>query len=280
VGRILQRREGEGAELRKANGHAEPLNVRYWSIGNENWGGHEIGASTPEKWGPLVKESARLMLGADPNLAADSRGHAGPGLDAAALEGGRRPPGLRGGAWLLLPVGLKTPCRLHDLHYAFRGTRADDRRRDRRFGGGWPRDRTQIAFDEWNLRGWHHPGFPASRPNDGSDPNAAALIQAREKNNIASQYTMADALFSASFLNGCLRHAKDVGMANIAPIVNTRGPLYVHPRESSSGRRSTCWRCTPTCSRPRRPVRTGMRSAPHGGRSVATIDALHGRCAG
>ena len=41
---------------------------------------------------------------------------------------------------------------------------------------------------------------------------------------------MADALFSASFLNACLRHCEDVGMANIAPIVNTRGPLYVHPK--------------------------------------------------
>jgi alpha-N-arabinofuranosidase len=40
---------------------------------------------------------------------------------------------------------------------------------------------------------------------------------------------MADALFSASFLNACLRHSEDVSMANIAPIVNTRGPLYVHP---------------------------------------------------
>ena len=58
----------------------------------------------------------------------------------------------------------------------------------------------------------------------------ASLIRAREKNAIASQYTMADALFSASFLNACLRHADDVGMANIAPIVNTRGPLYVHPQ--------------------------------------------------
>ena len=54
-------------------------------------------------------------------------------------------------------------------------------------------------------------------------------MEARGKNAIASQYTMADALFSASFFNACLRHAEDVGMANIAPIVNTRGPLYVHP---------------------------------------------------
>ncbi|HUX17374.1 MAG TPA: alpha-L-arabinofuranosidase C-terminal domain-containing protein, partial [Phycisphaerae bacterium] len=28
----------------------------------------------------------------------------------------------------------------------------------------------------------------------------------------------------------CLRHCEDVGMANVAPIVNTRGPLYVHPQ--------------------------------------------------
>ena len=41
---------------------------------------------------------------------------------------------------------------------------------------------------------------------------------------------MGDALFTASFLNACLRHCEDVGMANIAPIVNTRGPLYVHPK--------------------------------------------------
>ena len=56
------------------------------------------------------------------------------------------------------------------------------------------------------------------------------MVAAREKNDIVSQYTMADALFSASFLNACLRHAEDVGMANIAPLVNTRGPLYVHPQ--------------------------------------------------
>jgi alpha-N-arabinofuranosidase len=40
---------------------------------------------------------------------------------------------------------------------------------------------------------------------------------------------LGDALFSASFFNACLRHAEDVGMANIAPLVNTRGPLRVHP---------------------------------------------------
>jgi alpha-N-arabinofuranosidase len=54
--------------MRAAGGHDKPHGVRYWSIGNENWGGHEIGASTPQIWGPLVRRSAELMLGADPEL--------------------------------------------------------------------------------------------------------------------------------------------------------------------------------------------------------------------
>ena len=92
------------------------------------------------------------------------------------------------------------------------------------------RGRIKIAFDEWNLRGWHHPGFPRKEVVDPGDAEARELIERRDINTIASQYSMADALFSASFLNACLRHCDDVGMANIAPIVNTRGPLFVHPK--------------------------------------------------
>jgi alpha-N-arabinofuranosidase len=76
----------------------------------------------------------------------------------------------------------------------------------------------KIAFDEWNLRGWHHP--------DGVNQQ---VVDDRDKNDIASTYTMADAVFSAGFLNACLRNADIVTMANIAPAVNTRGPLFVHP---------------------------------------------------
>jgi alpha-N-arabinofuranosidase len=41
---------------------------------------------------------------------------------------------------------------------------------------------------------------------------------------------MADAVFPAGFLNACLRHANTVQMANMSPVVNTRGPLFVHPK--------------------------------------------------
>ena len=78
----------------------------------------------------------------------------------------------------------------------------------------------KIAFDEWNLRGWHHPGMGDPKHID---------FKAREKNDDNSVYTMADALFAACFLNSCLRHCDDVEIACFSPIVNVRGALYAYP---------------------------------------------------
>lgn len=83
------------------------------------------------------------------------------------------------------------------------------------------RGKIKIAFDEWNLRGWHHP--------DLGDLRHKMDIAARDKNDINSTYTMADALFSACFLNSCLRNAGDVKIACFAPVVNARGPIFVYP---------------------------------------------------
>ena len=60
--------EGEYAELRKVNGHEKPFNVKYWSIGNENYGWWEIGRKTPDKWGPLVHKCAEMMRLVDPDI--------------------------------------------------------------------------------------------------------------------------------------------------------------------------------------------------------------------
>ncbi len=79
-------------------------------------------------------------------------------------------------------------------------------------------DKIRISFDEWNLRGWHHPSFLAADPK----------VVERDKNDDNTTYTMADALFAARFLNGCLRHCRTVGMATFSPVVNTRGAIFTH----------------------------------------------------
>jgi len=79
--------------------------------------------------------------------------------------------------------------------------------------------RIRIAFDEWNLRGWHHPHV---------DSPTEDYITPRNLNDANESYTMADAVFTACFLNQCLRHCDAVGMANFAPTVNTRGAIFTH----------------------------------------------------
>ena len=80
-------------------------------------------------------------------------------------------------------------------------------------------DKLRIAFDEWNLRGWCHPNFMRFGAADH------ALMDA---NDINSNYNMADAVFTACFLNSCLRHCDVVGMANFSPVVNTVGAIFTH----------------------------------------------------
>ena len=59
--------EGYYAKWRIRNGYEKPHKVKYWSIGNENYGFWEIGAKSAEEWGRLVKESAKMIKHVDPD---------------------------------------------------------------------------------------------------------------------------------------------------------------------------------------------------------------------
>jgi alpha-N-arabinofuranosidase len=204
--------------------------VRIWSIGNENWGAHEIGHKPIKEWAPFVRKAAMAMKAVDPDIILTAAAiptrewltplleEAGEYLDYISIHR----------YWLgiwnenVTPDYVSCIANCNDAE-AF-VTQCVDLLEETGYRG-----KIRIAFDEWNLRGWYHPGFPRKDVQDYDNPEVQRLVAARDDNLIASQYTMADALFTASFLNSCLRHSSDVGMANIAPLVNTRGPLYVHP---------------------------------------------------
>ena len=65
---------------------------------------------------------------------------------------------------------------------------------------------------------------------DEAPPGEKDFIEARDQNDDNTTYTMADAVFSACFLNMLLRNADAVGMANFAPTVNTRGMIFTHEK--------------------------------------------------
>ena len=217
--------EGPLAEERARNGHPEPFGVRFWSVGNE-----KAGRGYVDK----VRDTALAMKRVDPGIQVTCSGSHGPRahIDPYLFETAGEHLDLLSvhEYWVPNFQQHQTPdyltcmmlCEKPDAHVGA-VVRAIE--------GAGMQGHLSIAFDEWNLRSWHHPGFSGHHPRqvDPDDPEALALLAARDKSLEPSLYTMADALFCASFLNACLRHAEQVSMANIACLVNQTGPLHVHP---------------------------------------------------
>jgi alpha-N-arabinofuranosidase len=213
---------GKFGRMRAENGYPEPHNVKYWSIGNENWGAHELGAKTVDEWGPMVRESAKLMRSVTNDLklfaaATPNRDWtlpllktAGNHLDYVSIHG----------YWDPL-YHVNNISSYEDCMFRTDGPERDIQRTIAILKETGFADRIKIAYDEWNLKNWHHPWH--------GDFRRGFELEARRKNDIASSYTMADALFSACFLNACLRNADYVEIACFSPIVNTRGAIFVHP---------------------------------------------------
>ncbi|HZG83385.1 alpha-L-arabinofuranosidase C-terminal domain-containing protein [Paenibacillus sp.] len=212
--------EGKYAKRRIANGHPEPHRVKYWSIGNENYLPGEMGAKTAAEWGYFVRESAKMMKRVDPSiqvLAASVKDidwnatllrQAGPFLDWISIHG------YWDWLWQNNNLSPYEKCMTYTLEIE-----RDILVVKHILGAFGYLGKIRIAFDEWNLRGWHHPHVNSATED---------YVTPRNLNDVNSSYTMADAVFSACFLNQCLRHSDVVGMANFAPTVNTRGAVFAH----------------------------------------------------
>ncbi len=212
---------GEWAGRRRANGHDSPFNVRYWSIGNENYGHWEMGAKTADEWARLALESAKMMKRVDhrielaiasiPDLDWNAKAlrEAGHLLDWISIHGYWSSASDEGvfekGYDNIIARAFQPEERIVAVKHIL--------------GSLGYLGKLRIAFDEWNLRGWCHPEFMDFGPADH------ALMDC---NDINSNYNMADAVFTACFLNSCLRHCDVVGMANFSPVVNTVGAIFTH----------------------------------------------------
>lgn len=219
--------EGRYAKMRISNGNRQPFGVKYWSIGNENWGSWEIGAKTREEWGHLVRESAKMIKRVDPSVE----------LSAAAL------PDVDWNLNLLRNCGDYLDwISIHQYWDAIHETNnaskfeqvmaltsdldANITKVRGLLEALGMQDQIRIAFDEWNLREWYHPKAVTVEQGLTKDE----YLTPRDDNDINSLYTMADAVFSASVLNMLHRNCQIVGMTCFSPMVNTRGCIFVHPQ--------------------------------------------------
>ena len=218
--------EGEYARLRIAHGFPEPHHVRYWSIGNENYGWWEIGAKTAEEWGRLVLESAKMMKHVDPTAELSAAALADIDWNVSLLKNcGQHIDWISIHKYWNL-MANENVFATYDESMACTNDLDTEIRKVRGLLEAFGLEkRIRIAYDEWNLRGWHHPNVHTLR--QGVDREE--YITPRDLNDRNQDYTMADAVFSACFLNTLNRNCDLVGMACFAPVVNTRGCIFTHP---------------------------------------------------
>jgi len=263
--------EGETADMRRANGHPDPLNVRYWSVGNER---------SDRDYIDRVRDTAKGMKAFDPALqimASASHGgaratvndylfeEAGEYLDLVSIHNYWLDRGHRLVRYSYLDAVTKS-----EMPGLYISDTIDALREAGQL------ERLKISFDEWNLRAWQHPGFPRDAVEDFDDPGIRSLVaQRRAENDLAEQYNMADALFSASFLNACIRNADHLAMAAVAPLVNTRGPLFVHPGGIVKRTHFHAMAMYANLLKARvAEVRTEADQLTHGDQSVAVVDGI------
>lgn len=217
--------EGKYAKWRISNGSLEPYKVKYWSIGNENYGFWEIGAKSAGEWGRLVAESAKMIKHVDPETE----------LTAAALTDLNWNISLLNSSaqfldWISIHEywdGIHQTNDYADYEAVMAYTNLTEHSiaEVRGLLTAMKLDgKIKIAFDEWNLRGWYHPNVHTIEQGRTKEE----YLYPRDKNDDNSKYTMADAVFTACFLNTLNRNCDIVKMANFAPIVNTRGCIFTH----------------------------------------------------
>jgi alpha-N-arabinofuranosidase len=219
---------GRGRQ-RAANGHPGPHQVKYWFIGNEIFGWHEIGWQTPEVYVGTLHDYAKAMRAVDPTIKLIAVGGANPnggGLDGAnqTVLGGagdiidylsihQYVPAADSRVALLYHIAHLETTNSESVYYDILSTInhmtafvEHNCRETRTYS---PSGKTvPIAFDEWNL--WFN------------------FWEDITQNN----YNLRDGIWAASMFHLFHRHAPAMPITNIAQMVNCLGII-------SSDRRGT-----------------------------------------
>jgi alpha-N-arabinofuranosidase len=214
------------AGQRAADGHAAPLNVRFWGIGNESWGCG--GNFEPEEYAAEFRRYSAWMpsygiklapVGSGPNddnFAWTRRAFAKLGRDGINSMWGWamhhyswNSSGHPHAAW----SKAKSDALTFDTPQYYSVLR-DANDMDRLIRTHWdlmgefdPEHKVKLVVDEWGV--WHAPG---------TEPFAEALL--------GQQNTMGDAVVAGLTLDIFNRHAGKVGMASIAQLANNLQSLF------------------------------------------------------
>jgi alpha-N-arabinofuranosidase len=196
------------ANLRRQHGHPEPYRVRYWGLGNEMYGGWQIGNMNAHDYVKKARAFAMVMKRTDPSIELIGCGQTGwSEWDEIVL----------GGLAELVDyhsIHLYTGCPDHyatvfQSHQAERAVRICAALIERVRYAQRIEHPIHIAFDEWNV--WYRTRSHEDRVG-----------------GVEERYNLSDALAIATYLNGFVRNCRTVRMANFAQLVNAIAPIFTN----------------------------------------------------
>ncbi len=196
------------AKLRRDNGYPEPHGVTYWGLGNEMYGGWQIGALEAQDYVKKARAFAMLMKRTDPRIVLVCCGQNGWNpWDEVVLEG--LAPLVDYHSIHLYTGHPDYYVNVFQPHQAERAVRICERVIERARYNQRVTHPIHIAFDEWNV--WYRTRSHEDRVG-----------------GIEERYTLADALAVATYLNIFIRCCRIVRIANLAQLVNAIAPIFTN----------------------------------------------------
>jgi alpha-L-arabinofuranosidase len=198
------------ANLRRQHGHPEPYRVRYWGLGNEMYGGWQIGNMNAHDYVKKARQFAMVMKRTDPSIELIGCGQNGwSEWDEIALGG--LAEFIDYHSIHLYTGGPDHYATVFSSHQAERAVRICAALIERVRYAQRIAHPIHIAFDEWNV--WWRTRSHADRVG-----------------GVEERYTLTDALAIATYLNGFVRACRVVRIANFAQLVNAIAPIFTRPQ--------------------------------------------------
>jgi len=209
------------ADERKKNGTEKPYYIKYWCLGNEMDGGWQIGAKTPDEYGRIATEAAKLMKWVDPSVKLTLCGSSGstmptfPEWDRKVLEHAYEHVD-----YISLHKYYDYPENNESRVADFLGSYLDfdgfisDMASVVKYVKCLKRSKHDVylSFDEWNI--WH-----TTRHGKGPEVRDVSVPRGEV------EYDMIDAVVFSTLIETLVNHADTVKIACFAQLVNVLGPL-------------------------------------------------------
>ncbi len=211
------------SDLRRSHGYEQPHNIKLWCLGNEMDGPWQICAKTPEEYGRIACETAKMMKWMDDSIELVVCGssnremptfgiwektvlkHCYPYVDYLSLHQYYQNPDGDFPAFLAQSMAMgKFIEEVAAICAEEKACRNTDHN-------------VYLSFDEWNV--WYH------FQQEGSIPEKWICPRPIEE----EAYNLADALVVGTMLNTLINHADTVKIACMAQLVNVLAPIMTEP---------------------------------------------------